>query len=263
MTVSYNLLILNLLKYGWNKWTVTWAENCQICWAQGFLSATWHPAGGQALTVYTKGCCCVLYCWISLFLILVMGHWAALSKFAADKKLRGVADTPDYYAAVKKHVIRLKKRKGNLVKFNEGKMPSFALCHLYAGAGWLERSFAEKDLKFLVDGSSVFSWQKRPSNFLGCRGKWLFNFMWYWWSHVWATVHSSAVFHNSQLWFDLSVDISIVSKKPISGVQYQFNCYFILNKEQGFKQGMEVVQDHGRILGVDLMCFHWCLLLTQ
>lgn len=56
-----------------------------------------------------------------------MGHWAALSKFAADTKLRVVADTPEDCAAVQKHVTRLEKREEeNLVKFNEGKMPSFA-----------------------------------------------------------------------------------------------------------------------------------------
>lgn len=50
---------------------------------------------------------------------------------------------------------------------------------VYSGPGWLESSFSEKDLKFLVDGSSALSWQKRYKNFLGFRGKWLFHSVYY------------------------------------------------------------------------------------
>ena len=52
---------------------------------------------------------------------------------------------PEVCAAIQRHVSRLEKRADrNLVKFNEGKMPSSAPVH--AGANWLESSFAEKDL---------------------------------------------------------------------------------------------------------------------
>lgn len=59
----------------------------------------------------------------------MMGHWAALSKFAADTKLRGLTDTPKDCAAVQKRVTwrnMEKREEGNLVKVNEGKVPSFA-----------------------------------------------------------------------------------------------------------------------------------------
>ncbi|KAJ7423889.1 hypothetical protein WISP_31527 [Willisornis vidua] len=81
-----------------------------------------------------------------------------LNKFADDTKLGGVADTPEDCVAIHKHVTRLEKRADRkLLKFGEGKMPSFAcelvapLAPVYAGANRVESCFAEKDLKFLVD----------------------------------------------------------------------------------------------------------------
>ncbi|PKU44202.1 hypothetical protein llap_5498 [Limosa lapponica baueri] len=80
-----------------------------------------------------------------------------LSKFSGDTKPGGVADTPQGHAAIQRDLDTLDKwADRNLIKFNEKRK----VLHLLRNnpshqdmleANCLERSFAEKDLGFLVD----------------------------------------------------------------------------------------------------------------
>ncbi|GAB0180571.1 mitochondrial enolase superfamily member 1 [Grus japonensis] len=82
----------------------------------------------------------------------------SLSKFSGDTKLGGVADRPEGCAAMQRDLDRLEKwADRNLVKFNNEKCKVLSLLRNNPShqdmleANWLESSFAEKDLRVLVD----------------------------------------------------------------------------------------------------------------
>ena len=82
----------------------------------------------------------------------------SLSKFADDTKRGGVTDTPEGHAAIQRDLNRLEKwTDSNLMQFNKGNCKVLHVGrnnprHRYMlGADRLESSFAEKDLRVLVD----------------------------------------------------------------------------------------------------------------
>ena len=89
-----------------------------------------------------------------------------LSKFAADTKLGGVADTPEGCATIQQDLDRLESwAERNLMRFNQSKCKVLHLerkkcMHQYRlGDELLERSSVEKYLRVLVDNRLVMSQQ--------------------------------------------------------------------------------------------------------
>jgi len=103
-----------------------------------------------------------------------------LSKFADERKLRGVVDTPEGCAAIHQDLDRLESwSEWNLMRFNKSKG---RVLHLRRknpmlqnrfGADLLESSSAERDLGVLVDDKLIMNQQcalviKKANGLLGC-----------------------------------------------------------------------------------------------
>ena len=108
------------------------------------------------------------------------GMECAVSKFADDTKLGGVADMPEGCAAIQRDLDRMKNWVGrNVMKCNKGKCKVLHLSknnprHRYKlGTEQLESSTGEGDLGFLVDSGMTMSQNrafvaKKANGLLGC-----------------------------------------------------------------------------------------------
>ena len=124
--------------------------------------------------------CWVWSCSASSLVTWMKGQ--TLSKFDDDRKLGGVADTPDGCATIQ-DMDRLESWAGrSLLRFNKSKCRTLHMgrinhMHQYRlGDDLLERSSAEKDLGVLVDNGLAMSQQcalvaKKANGFLGCINK--------------------------------------------------------------------------------------------
>ncbi|KAK4826376.1 hypothetical protein QYF61_008047 [Mycteria americana] len=105
-----------------------------------------------------------------------------LSKFAADIKLRGMADAPDSCTAIQRDLGGLEKwADRNFMKINKSKCQVLPLgrnnpMHQHRlGADQLASSFAEKDLRVLLDKLKMSQQcalaSKKANSTLGCTRK--------------------------------------------------------------------------------------------
>ena len=111
------------------------------------------------------------------------GIESTLRKYADDRNLAGVADTPEGCDVIQKDMDRMESwAEMNLMKFNRSKCRVPLLgrnnyIHRYRlGAGQLERSSAEKNLAVLMDNRLAMSQQcalvaKKANGILGCTKK--------------------------------------------------------------------------------------------
>jgi len=156
-TLSYNILVDKLMKYGLDKWTVRQFENWLSCQAQRVVISgtkhSWEPLttgvhqwsvlGPVLFNVFINNLDDVAEC--------------ALGKFADDTNLGEVADAPEGSSAIQRDLDGQEEwADSNFMKFDKGKCKCLyvgrnnPIYHYTIEANWLESSFAEKDLGLLV-----------------------------------------------------------------------------------------------------------------
>jgi len=122
LTVSHNVFIEKVMNYQLDRWTLRWTENWLNCQAQRVVisgtKSCWWPVTSGVLQEMILGP--VLF--NALIKDLGDGTECTMSKFADDRKLGRVANTPEGCAATQKDLNGLEKwAHRNLTKRRERK----------------------------------------------------------------------------------------------------------------------------------------------
>jgi len=175
-TVSHNILLGKLRKYGQDEWI----ENCLNGRTQRVVISRTESSWRLVTTGVPQGSVRGPVLFNFFINDLHEELECTLSKFADDTKLGGVVDKAEGCAAIQHNLERLKScAERNLMRFNKGKCRVLHLgrnnpTHQYRlRVDLLESSSMERDLGVLVDDRLTMSQQcalvaKKTSGILGC-----------------------------------------------------------------------------------------------